>query len=193
MENARIPGDTGELSARGIDPVLIDTVARAGKYYSKDYLHELERHMPFHFSILHKQREKLEKQVFKRSLDDIWAETIKFFEERDPEQIVRANNNPKRKMALIFRWYLGLSSRWSNVGEVGREMDFQIWCGPAIGSFNEWTKGTYMAEPEKRRVVDVGLHLLKGAAYLYRVQQLKLQGVRFAPGVDQYVPESPLI
>jgi trans-AT polyketide synthase/acyltransferase/oxidoreductase domain-containing protein len=138
------------------------------------------------------EREKLEKQVFKRSLEDIWQETVKFFQERDPEQITRANNSPKRKMALIFRWYLGLSSRWSNVGEVGREMDFQIWCGPSIGSFNEWTRGTYLADPANRRAADVGLHLLTGAAYLWRVQQLKLQGVRFAPGLEQYIPEKAL-
>lgn len=56
-----------------------------------------------------------------------WADTVKFFQERDPEQIARANQNPKRKMALIFRWYLGLSSKWSNSGEAGREMDYQIW------------------------------------------------------------------
>ncbi len=58
------------------------------------------------------EREKLEKQIFQRNLDDIWDETVKFFTARDPSQIDRAENNPKRKMALIFRWYLGLSSRW---------------------------------------------------------------------------------
>ena len=57
------------------------------------------------------EREKVEKQVFRRDLESIWADTVKFFQERDPEQIERANQNPKRKMALIFRWYLGLSSK----------------------------------------------------------------------------------
>lgn len=44
---------------RCLDPILIDTIHRAGKYYSKNYLRELERHMPFRFGVLHKQREKL--------------------------------------------------------------------------------------------------------------------------------------
>src|SRR5450759_2058099 len=57
------------------------------------------------------EREKLETQVFKRDMDSVWQDTVKFFMERDPDQITRANANPKRKMALIFRWYLGLSSR----------------------------------------------------------------------------------
>ncbi len=139
------------------------------------------------------EREKLETQIFKRDLESIWQDTVKFFSERDPDQIGRANANPKRKMALIFRWYLGLSSRWSNSGEAGREMDYQIWCGPSIGSFNDWTRGTYLNDPENRRAVDVGLHLLHGAAYLERVQLLKQQGVQFAPGVDHYRPERPLI
>src|SRR5574338_79482 len=36
------------------------------------------------------EREKLEKQVFRRDLDEIWSDTVKFFTERDPEQIERA-------------------------------------------------------------------------------------------------------
>ncbi len=99
-------------------------------------------------------REKLERQIFRRDLESVWADTVKFFAERDPSQIERANNNPKRKMALIFRWYLGLSSRWSNSGEAGREIDYQIWCGPSMGTFNDWARGTYLAEPVQRRVVE---------------------------------------
>jgi PfaD family protein len=134
------------------------------------------------------EREKLEKQVFRRGLEDIWQDTVKFFQERDPEQIARASQNPKRKMALIFRWYLGLSSKWSNSGEAGREMDYQIWCGPAIGPFNDWTRGTYLAEVQNRKAVDVALHLLTGAAYLWRLQGLKLQGVRYPAAWEQYRP-----
>ncbi len=122
------------------------------------------------------EREKLEKQIFQRDLEAIWQETVKFFAERDPDQIERAKNNPKRKMALIFRWYLGLSSRWSNIGEPGREMDYQIWCGPSMGSFNDWVRMTYLADPNERHIVDVTLHLFTGAAYLYRIQLLKIAG-----------------
>jgi len=138
------------------------------------------------------EREKLETQVFKRSLDSVWEETVRFFEARDPAQIERASNNPKRKMALIFRWYLGLSSRWSNSGEKGREMDYQIWCGPSMGSFNDWVRGTYLSEPHNRKIVDVTRHIFQGAAYLYRVQALKLQGVQFPASLEQYYPAAPL-
>ena len=138
------------------------------------------------------ERIKLEKQVFQRELESIWQDTVKFFSKRDPAQIERANNNPKRKMALIFRWYLGLSSRWSNSGDPAREMDYQIWCGPSIGSFNDWTRTTYLAEYPKRRIVDVTLHLFTGAAYQYRVQLLKLNGFHVPSKLEQYYPLSPL-
>jgi trans-AT polyketide synthase, acyltransferase and oxidoreductase domains len=138
------------------------------------------------------ERQKLEQQVFGRNLEVIWEDTVKFFSERDPEQITRANDNPKRKMALIFRWYLGLSSRWSSSGEKGREMDYQIWCGPAIGAFNEWVKGSYLAEPNARRVVDLAYHIMNGAAYLYRLQSLKFQGLQLPEDYRYYRP-MPLI
>ena len=135
------------------------------------------------------ERTKLESQVFRKPLETIWRETEAFFRERDPEQLERANQNPKRKMALVFRWYLGLSSRWSNSGEAGREMDYQIWCGPAMGAFNEWTQDTYLAVPENRRAPEVAEHLMQGAAYLYRLQQLRAQGVTLPASLAAYKPE----
>ncbi|MEQ8970430.1 MAG: PfaD family polyunsaturated fatty acid/polyketide biosynthesis protein [Coleofasciculus sp. C1-SOL-03] len=135
------------------------------------------------------ERQKLEEQVFGKSLESIWQDTIAYFGQRDPEQIARAECNPKRKMALIFRWYLGLSSRWASSGVNGREMDYQIWCGPAMGSFNDWVRGSYLAEPKARRVVDVAYHIMMGAAYLYRLQSLKLQGLQLPIDYRYYSPE----
>ena len=139
------------------------------------------------------ERERLEKQVFRQSIDSIWQGTQRFFQERDPEMLARALDNPKRKMALIFRWYLGLSSRWSNQGETGREMDYQIWAGPSLGAFNRWVSSCYLKDFEKRRVADVALHLLTGTAYLKRVNQLKEQGVGLDTSLRQYIPEAPLV
>ncbi|NQU63068.1 MAG: PfaD family polyunsaturated fatty acid/polyketide biosynthesis protein, partial [SAR324 cluster bacterium] len=121
------------------------------------------------------ERDKLEKQTFQRSIASVWEETAAYFNARDPEQITKALANPRKKMALIFRWYLGLTSYWANSGEKGREMDYQVWCGPSMGAFNDWVRGSYLEKPEQRRVTDVAHHLLHGAAYLYRLQQLKLQ------------------
>jgi PfaD family protein len=134
------------------------------------------------------EREKLEKTVFKRDFEAIWNDTVKFFMERDPRQIERANANPRDKMALVFRWYLGLSSRWSNVGEKGREMDYQIWVGPSMGSFNDWARGTYLEPFENRHVADVARQLLQGCAYLYRLRMLEMRGLQFPAEYKRYIP-----
>lgn len=135
------------------------------------------------------EREKIERQVFQRPLEDVWADTVSYFQQRDPEQIERAANNPKRKMALIFRWYLGLSSRWSNTGQAGREMDYQIWCGPAMGGFNDWVKGSYLEDYTRRSVVDVAYHLMVGTAYLARIQQIRLLGLNIPAAYGKYMPQ----
>jgi len=134
-------------------------------------------------------RNELESKIFKRSMDEIWQETTTFFEKHNPEQITKANLNPKKKMALIFRWYLGLSSRWSRDGVVDRKLDYQIWCGPSMGAFNEWVRGTYLEDYRNRYIVDVTEQLTNGCVYRSRVQSLKLQGVSFPSELDFYYPQ----
>ncbi|MBD2770726.1 PfaD family polyunsaturated fatty acid/polyketide biosynthesis protein [Iningainema sp. BLCCT55] len=134
------------------------------------------------------EREKLEKQVFRQSLNEVWESTVAYLSNKNPAKLAKAANNPKMKMALIFRWYLGLSSRWSSSGEKGREVDYQIWCGPAMGSFNDWVRGSYLADANNRRVVDVANHIMIGSAYLYRIQNLKIQGLQIQDYYSQYFP-----
>ncbi|MEL6392636.1 MAG: PfaD family polyunsaturated fatty acid/polyketide biosynthesis protein [Bacteroidota bacterium] len=137
------------------------------------------------------ERSSLEKRVFRKPLEDIWQECISFFSSRDPEQINRAKDNPRRKMALIFRWYLGLSSNWANAGVADRVQDYQIWCGPAMGAFNDWVKGTYLASYKNRKVADVAEQIMTGDAYLYRIQSLKMQGVVFPQILEHVLPKEP--
>ncbi|MDH4260516.1 MAG: PfaD family polyunsaturated fatty acid/polyketide biosynthesis protein [Gammaproteobacteria bacterium] len=106
----------------------------------------------------------IEKQLLRTTLEDAWRGTRDFFATRDPAQVERAERDPKHRMALVFRSYLGLSSRWANAGEPSRTMDYQVWCGPAMGAFNEWTRGTFLEKPENRRVVVVAENLMQGAA-----------------------------
>lgn len=131
-------------------------------------------------TIPEKERQSLEKTIFKAPLQDIWQLTQDFFNERDPEQVEKAKQDPKHKMALIFRWYLGLSSRWANAGEVSRQVDYQVWCGPAMGAFNEWTKGSWLEEPAARNIKTVALNILYGAAVVARINNLRTQGVNFS-------------
>lgn len=139
-----------------------------------------------------KVRLKIEKTVFKKTFDEVWQGCIDFFNERDPRQIQRAQDNPKRKMALIFRWYLGLSSNWANKGVKERLTDMQIWCGPSMGAFNDWAKGSYLEAYQNREAADIALHIMEGAAYLYRVQALKTQGINLDNELANYQLSTPI-
>jgi trans-AT polyketide synthase/acyltransferase/oxidoreductase domain-containing protein len=123
------------------------------------------------------ERTNIEKNLLRRPFEEVWAETKAFFERRDPTQLPKAESDPKHKMALVFRWYLGLSSRWANAGEAGRQLDYQVWCGPAMGAFNEWVKGSFLEEPKYRGVTAVAMNLLYGACVVIRRQSLAVQGV----------------
>ncbi len=133
-------------------------------------------------------RATIEKTIFRAPLETIWEETRAFFAGRDPAQIERARRDSKHRMALVFRWYLGLSSRWANAGEPSRTVDYQFWCGPAMAAFNEWVRGSFLELPENRRVVTVALNILYGAAVLSRARSLSAQGLAIPPGVPQMVP-----
>jgi len=123
------------------------------------------------------ERQNLERTIFRMSLDEIWTETRSFWEARDVGQVEKAERDPKHRMALVFRWYLGMSSRWANRGEPGREMDYQVWCGPAMGAFNEWVRGSVLEPWESRRAVSVAHNMLHGAAVITRANALRSQGV----------------
>lgn len=151
-------------------------------------LYELYRNCANLEAIPAAERVRLEKDLFRAPLDAIWAETRQFWLGRDPKQVERAETDAKHKMALTFRWYLGLSSRWANAGEATRQGDYQVWCGPAMGAFNEWVKGSFLERPENRRVVAVARNLLHGAAVVTRIQMLACQGVTLPADVTRIVP-----
>lgn len=134
------------------------------------------------------EKEKIEKTVFKMSLEEVWQNTAAFFNDRDRSQLEKAKADPKHKMALIFRWYLGLSSRWANAGVADRQIDYQIWCGPAMGAFNEWTHDTFLSETNNRDAVTVAMNILFGAAVLNRITVLKRQGVDLPVELMRFKP-----
>ncbi len=112
-------------------------------------------------------RDRIEKKILRDSFDNIWKGTKEYFSRVDPSKIPQAEKNPKLKMALVFRWYLGNSSRWAVQGDPDRKFDMQIWCGQSMGAFNLWVKGTPLEKAENRRVGEVANLLLDSCAYHY--------------------------
>ncbi len=79
-----------------------------------------------------------------------WEATQAFWAIRDPEVLVRAEDSRRLRAALLVRRYLGLSSRWARRGDVDRQDDFQIWCGPAQGRLNVWLTGCHLQDWRQR-------------------------------------------
>lgn len=127
---------------------------------------------------------RLEKMYFKCPIDQVWAEVCQFFEKVDKKQIALAEKNGKIKMAMIFRWYLGKSSKWAIDGDEMRQMDMQIWCGQSMGAFNTWCKDTHLAKPENRLVTDIAKRIMTGTAYLSIKNTAGMSGVS-----DENFPE----
>lgn len=151
-------------------------------------LYEIYRAYPSLEAIPASDREKIERDILRASFDAAWQSTRDFWMGRDPTQVHRADNDAKHRMALVFRSYLGLSSRWAIDGLDERAADFQIWCGPAMGAFNSWVKGSFLETPANRTVVQVALNLLEGAAVITRAQQLRSYGLPVPAAAFDYRP-----
>ena len=133
-------------------------------------------------------RQRLESEILGASCDEVWSEVRRFFERRDPRELERAQREPKHRMALVFRWYLGMASKWPVEGESRRRLDYQIWCGPAMGAFNDWVRGSFLEAQANRGVVQIALNLLEGAAVLTRAQQLRAAGVAMPAAAFAFAP-----
>jgi trans-AT polyketide synthase/acyltransferase/oxidoreductase domain-containing protein len=80
-------------------------------------------------------------------------------------------------MALLFRWYLIHTSRLAMEGKESGRLDYQIHCGPAMGAFNQWVRGTPLEDWRNRHVDEIAVMLMQGAAALFE-QRLN----QFIPG-----------
>ena len=155
---------------------------RARKLYTLFNAYDRIEALPAH------ERAALERSWFRCSLNDAWEACVRFWADRDASQLEMAERDPRHKMALLFRAYLGQSSQWANEGIEDRAADFQIWCGPAMGAFNDWVRGSALEPPRARTAVGVALNLLAGAALTTRTAALRAQGVALPAGIDDWRP-----
>jgi trans-AT polyketide synthase/acyltransferase/oxidoreductase domain-containing protein len=110
---------------------------------------------------------QLQEKYFKKSFDAIWQETMDYYKDiGQQKEIDRAINNPKYKMALVFRWYFRHSSQLALTGNVKGQVDYQVHTGPALGAFNQWVKGTNLESWKARYVDKIAEKLMKETAIL---------------------------
>lgn len=131
--------------------------ARANKLY------ELYRQYSSLDEIDEKTKLQIQEKYFKRSFEEVYKEVKAFY---PAQEIEKAERNPKHKMALIFRWYFGYSSRLALNGSEESKVDYQIHCGPALGAFNQFVKGTDLANWKNRHVDEIAEKIMTEVAEL---------------------------
>ncbi|MFC4761740.1 ACP S-malonyltransferase [Dyella koreensis] len=133
--------------------------ARANKLLS------LYRHHESLDDIPERTRRQLETTFFRKTFDEIWAETRAYFHSAGlPHEIAKAEANAKHKMALVFRWYFAYCTRIAMEGKGDDRVNYQIQTGPALGSFNQWVKGTALEPWTARHVDDIAVRVMEAAA-----------------------------
>ncbi|MCX4545465.1 ACP S-malonyltransferase [Streptomyces sp. NBC_01565] len=107
----------------------------------------------------------LERGCFGRTLAEVWEETARHYRDTGRPEIVHdAERDPKRRMALVFKWYFAESSRAALTGAKENAANFQIHCGPAMGAFNRLVEGTALESWRRRDVDAIADLLMTGAA-----------------------------
>ncbi|WP_040063577.1 PfaD family polyunsaturated fatty acid/polyketide biosynthesis protein [Pseudomonas batumici] len=164
-------GDMFEIGARV-------QVAKRGLFFAAraNKLFELyQRHNSLE-EIDPKVRQRIEERYFRRSFDEVWAETRNYYLRTEPAKVADLESNPKQKMALIFRWYFVHSTRLALSGNEDQKVDYQVHCGPAMGAFNQWVKGTELQSWRNRYVAKIGIHLMQETARLLNARFVSMSG-----------------
>ncbi|QMU65923.1 MAG: hypothetical protein GKR88_17670 [Flavobacteriaceae bacterium] len=120
---------------------------------------------------------QLERSYFKKPISEIWKETKTYFKKiGKSEEIKKAEEKPRHKMALVFRWYFSYSSQVAFAGDLEHKVNFQVHTGPALGAFNRWVKGTKLESWRNRHVDKIGIKLMEATATLLEGTLQKMQG-----------------
>ena len=166
--------DTAYAPAGGLFEIGAKTqVLKKGLFFPAraNKLYELYRQYDSLDGIDANTRAQLEKRYFKMPVDAVYAACEGVF---PAEEIKRAQISPKHRMALIFKWYFTYASQLALEGKEADKVNFQIYCGPALGAFNQWVKGTPLEHWRNRHVDEIALKLLNETSDLLTARFEKL-------------------
>lgn len=111
-------------------------------------------------------RKQIQEKFFKRSFEEVWAETAAYLDREQPGKRAAIEKSPKQKMAMIFKWYFVHTTRLAMKGSEDQQVDYQVHCGPALGAFNQWVKGTQLEKWQNRHVDQIGMKIMQDTATL---------------------------
>ena len=127
--------------------------------------------------------------VLGEPFDKAWAETREYIRRVNPKEADKADKDGNKRLALVARRYLFSGAQLAREGDPKRVTDYQIWCGPAQGAFNEWVAGTFLEDIANRTVRQIAWNLMEGATRITRASQLRALGVAVPPTAFNYVPQ----
>lgn len=157
-------GDMFELGAKV-------QVARKGTLFAAraNKLYQIYRQYDSLEAIDTQTRHTIETTYFRRSLDQVWRATQDYYLRAGRAgELERAERSPKHRMALVFRWYFAHTIQVALAGDLAERVNFQIHCGPAMGAFNRFVKGTDLEAWRNRHVDVIAERLMRGATDVLR-------------------------
>ncbi len=142
---------------------------RAKKLYELYQRYESLDAIPDHI------KRQLEDRYFKKPLEVVWQDIKEDYIQREKiAQLKNIEERPKKKMLLIFKYFLKQANRYALEGNLDEQTNFQIQTGAALGAFNEWVKGTSLEVWGNRHVDEIGIKIMETAEVLMKEQFSKL-------------------
>jgi hypothetical protein len=124
----------------------------------------------------------------------VWASRRgSFWEGRDPEQNAKA-----AEPTPSTRWRSCSAGTWASRaagrsdGEA-RALDYQIWCGPAMGAFNDWVAGSFLEPPRTAARCRSPQPPRRRGDASPAPQQLRTYGVPVPASAFRFVPPTPRV
>ncbi|MBO1583289.1 PfaD family polyunsaturated fatty acid/polyketide biosynthesis protein [Bacillus sp. XF8] len=150
-----VAGDMFEIGAK------VQVVRKHTQFYNRaNRLYELFMQYNAIEEIPDEIKKEIEINYFKRTFAEVWDLVCEYKKKKNPQHLIEARVNPRFRMALIFKWYFAYCNRATLNGDLAEKDNFQIFCGPALGAFNQWVKGTPYEDWKNRHVVDVAALLM---------------------------------
>lgn len=108
---------------------------------------------------------QLENTFFKKKISDILSEEIDYYKRHNSKDYKRLLEDGKYQLLVVIKWYFRNSTEFAINGVSERKTDYQIQCGKALGSFNDWVRGKKFERLENRKVADIAELLMNETAH----------------------------
>ncbi len=144
-------------------------------------LYDLWRHHAAWDEIAAPARARIERDYFGRTFGQVFAAALEDYRAVPAADRAAAERDGRLKMALVFRWYFDHSLHLARAGVPGQSANYQVPCGPELGAFNQWAKGTPLESWRQRHADQVADAIMEGAAEVLAARMQRLAAARPLP------------